>query len=166
MKTFTDNAGRTWTVCINVSAVKRVRDLLGVDLAGAGDSEANPLLAQLLADPVLLCDVAYCLVKPQADERGVSDEEFGSALGGDSIGAVRKAVLEELVNFSPSQRARQVAAKQLEKLEKLQAMALEHVEKQLDGPGIEQAMQRALEGLGGLFGNLRESPESTRGRSH
>ena len=32
MRTFTDNAGRTWTVAINVAAVKRVRGLIKVDL--------------------------------------------------------------------------------------------------------------------------------------
>ena len=32
MKTFVDNAGRTWTVQINVEAIKRVRELLSVNL--------------------------------------------------------------------------------------------------------------------------------------
>ena len=32
MKTFIDNAGRTWTVAVNVDAIKRVRDLADVNL--------------------------------------------------------------------------------------------------------------------------------------
>ena len=32
MRTFTDNAGRTWTIQVNVTAVKRVRGLVGIDL--------------------------------------------------------------------------------------------------------------------------------------
>jgi hypothetical protein len=32
MRTFNDNAGRTWTIAINVAAIKRVRGLLNVDL--------------------------------------------------------------------------------------------------------------------------------------
>ena len=32
MKSFTDNAGRTWMVTVNVAAIKRVRALCGVDL--------------------------------------------------------------------------------------------------------------------------------------
>ena len=32
MKTFTDTAGRAWDVVVNVDTIKRVRDLLGVNL--------------------------------------------------------------------------------------------------------------------------------------
>ena len=32
MKTFKDNADRSWTIEVNVATVKRVRDLVGVDL--------------------------------------------------------------------------------------------------------------------------------------
>ena len=32
MRTFNDNAGRTWTVAINVGAIKRVKGLLDVNL--------------------------------------------------------------------------------------------------------------------------------------
>ena len=32
MQTFRDNAGRTWTVAIDVAAIKRVRSLIGYDL--------------------------------------------------------------------------------------------------------------------------------------
>ena len=34
MPQFQDNAGRTWTVELNVDAIKRVRSLLGLDLLG------------------------------------------------------------------------------------------------------------------------------------
>jgi len=36
MRTFSDNAGRTWTVQVNVNAIKRVRDLAKVDLLQGG----------------------------------------------------------------------------------------------------------------------------------
>ena len=32
MKSFTDNAGRIWTVAVNVAAIKRVRAICDVDL--------------------------------------------------------------------------------------------------------------------------------------
>ena len=35
MKTFNDNAGRTWTVAINVDCIKRVKALLDVNLLDA-----------------------------------------------------------------------------------------------------------------------------------
>jgi hypothetical protein len=32
MKTFVDNMGKTWTVTVNVGTIKRVKDLLGINL--------------------------------------------------------------------------------------------------------------------------------------
>jgi len=48
---------------------------------------------------ILLCDVIFVLVKPQADAAGVSDEQFAAALGGDAILAAQTAFYEELVDF-------------------------------------------------------------------
>jgi len=56
MKTFTDNAGRSWSITINVDAIRRTRTLVGVDLMGIVDGK---LLEKLTADPVLLCDCVY-----------------------------------------------------------------------------------------------------------
>ncbi len=103
MKTFNDNAGRTWTISINVDAIKRVRGLLDVDLLGILDGQ---LIEKLYRDPVLLCDVVYAVCKPEADAREISDEEFGRAMAGDAIEHATKALLEELVNFCPSPRDR------------------------------------------------------------
>jgi hypothetical protein len=61
MRTFKDNAGRTWSLTLSVWTVKKVRDLLGVDLldlggeSATGSSDKKPgLLFRLIADPVLL----------------------------------------------------------------------------------------------------------------
>jgi hypothetical protein len=58
MRTFTDNAGRTWIVQVNVAAIKRVRGLLGVDLYKLLD-DGFQALAKLVSDPVQLADVLY-----------------------------------------------------------------------------------------------------------
>ena len=60
MKTFKDNAGRTWTVAINVDAVKRVRAMLEIDLLEAVEGK---LIQRLRDDPILLCDVLYVICK-------------------------------------------------------------------------------------------------------
>ena len=101
MKTFTDNAGRTWTVVVNVDAIKRVRGLLSVDLLSIVE---GTLIDRLIRDPVLLCDIVYAVCKPEADARGISDEEFGRSMAGDAIEHATTALLEELVDFFPSPR--------------------------------------------------------------
>src|SRR5262245_66052332 len=101
MKTFSDNAGRIWTLQINVDAIKRVRDLAEVNLLEVVEGK---LLERLISDPVLLCDVIYSVCKPEADAKQVSDEDFGRAMAGDAIEAATTALLEELVGFFPQAR--------------------------------------------------------------
>jgi hypothetical protein len=104
MKQFTDAEGRTWEVAVNVNAVKRVRDLAGVDLL---DAAGNDLLSRLAADPCLLVNVIFALVKPQADAAKVSDESFGRAMIGDVLDAASAALVQDLLAFFPrAQRLR------------------------------------------------------------
>lgn len=98
MKIFKDSKGRNWEIAINIGTVKRVRDLLSVNLIEIEAGEP-PLLTRLGTDVIFLCDVIYCLVKGQADLKGITDEEFGSSLGGDSIIEAQKAFYEELTDF-------------------------------------------------------------------
>ena len=53
-------------MAVNVDAVKRVRDLLREDLL-----DVENVLKRLMVDPILLCDVIYCVCKPQADAEQV-----------------------------------------------------------------------------------------------
>lgn len=104
MKTFTDNAGRDWVIEINVASLKRVKGLTGTDLIALAVSMDTSVAERLASDPILLCDVLYAVCKPQADERSVSDEEFGRAMAGDAIESATVALLEDIVGFCPSPR--------------------------------------------------------------
>jgi hypothetical protein len=157
MKTFTDNTGRTWTVTVNVEAIKRVRGLLNVNLLEVLDGK---LLEQLAGDPILLCDLVYALCKPEADAKGVCDEDFGRAMAGDAIDGATTALLEELVGFFPKER-RRLLAKALGKLRTLEAMALKAAEERLDSPALEKEMAAALAKLGDSSGNSPASSAST-----
>jgi hypothetical protein len=98
MKQFSDSAGRAWTISLTIHSVKRVRDLLGVNLLEI-DTGNPPLLVRLGTDIILICDVIYALIKPQADTAGVSDEQFGASLGGEYIKPAQDAFYGELVDF-------------------------------------------------------------------
>ncbi|MCL2645442.1 MAG: hypothetical protein FWD61_00385 [Phycisphaerales bacterium] len=176
MKTFVDNAGRTWTVSINVDTVKRVRDLAQVNLLEVIEGK---LLNRLIGDPVLLCDVIYAVCKPEADAKSISDVDFGRSMAGDAIDGATTALLEDLVDFFPQSR-RQVLSKALAKLRKFETAALQTVETRLESPELDRLMQKALAGLengegggewgptlhGNLSGNVPESsasiPETSR----
>jgi hypothetical protein len=140
MPTFTDATGRAWSVIITVATLKRVRALANVDLLDVG---GGALLERLAADPVLLADVLYAVVKPEADARQVNDEAFGQALAGDAIDHAATALLEALVAFFPQPR-RRLLAQVLEKLAGWRAQALVAAEQRLADPELDAVVQRAL----------------------
>jgi hypothetical protein len=156
MSKFQDNSNRDWTVEINVATVKRVKSLVDVNLLEALD---GVLLERLIEDPILLCDVLYTVCKPEADERSVSDEDFGRALAGDVIEAATAALLEALVAFFPPAK-RQLLAKALEKFKAFQMRAFDAVSQRLDSPEIERQFNERLSVLGNGSGNLPASSDS------
>jgi len=99
MKTFVDATGKTWTVTINTNAIKRAKETSGVSLV---DIVNGDLYGRLLLDPVLVCDIAYGVCKPEADGRKFTREDFNAALVGDAIAAARDVILEDLVDFFPN----------------------------------------------------------------
>ena len=142
MKVFTDNAGKTWSVCMTIDSVKRVRDLMGVNLVEPEAGEP-PLLTRLGTDEILLCDVVFCLIKPQADACGVTDEDFGRALGGDAILAAQTALYEELIDFF-LKRGRPDRAKAVAAQKKMIEMAIERVKMKLESMDPEAELDKIL----------------------
>ncbi len=161
MKTFRDNAGNEWSVEINVAALKRIRSLTGTDLLEV--ISGGDLLERLMRDPVLLCDIIYALVKPQADQKQVSDETFGAAMAGDAIDTATAALLDELVAFCPSPRDRANLGRVLLVVRQAMDKARDVVEARLEGGEIERIVEQALTQAtsGNLSGAAPESSAST-----
>ena len=143
MRQFKDNAGRTWSVDINVATLKRVRGLTGVDLMQVIE---GTLIEKLIRDPVLLCDVVYAVCKPEADAATprVSDEEFGKAMAGDAIEAATTAVLEELVGFCPSPRDRANLGRVLQATNRVMEKARDLTEKRIETLTSESELDRLV----------------------
>jgi len=161
MKTFMDNTGRAWSLAINVDAVKRVKALVNVDLLAAVEGK---LIEQLVADPILLCDAVFALCKPQADQLGVSDEDFGRAMAGDAIEQATSAMLEELVDFFPSRR-RALLAKAVGKFKTLQETVLTAAEARLDSGLIEKRLAVELAALDAEITATLQPPGERSGNS-
>ncbi len=141
MRTFNDNAGRTWTLAVNVDAVRRVRSIVNVDLLEAVEGK---LIEKLVGDPILLCDVIYVICKPEADQRSITDEDFGRSMAGDAIDHATTSLLEELVDFFPKSR-RALLTKALGKFRQLETKAIQLVDKQLDDPNLEEKVLGQLQ---------------------
>ena len=142
MKTFTDNAGRAWTLALTIDAAKRVKSLLDVNLLEleAGDP---PLLTKLGTDVILLCDAIFALVKPQADAAGVTDEQFAAAMGGDAILAAQTAFYEELVDFF-RKLGRSDLAKAVDAQRRMIDLAVQRIETRIDRLDLEAAIETTL----------------------
>ena len=105
MHPFTDNAGRTWELAINVTQIGRVRSLNGVDLYSLTDDDSA--LVGILSDPCKLVAVLYVLCKAQAEEKHVSEEQFGEGLAGGTLEAAGEAFVREVIFFIPNQKIRE-----------------------------------------------------------
>jgi hypothetical protein len=138
VKTFTDSAGRNWTISLTIDSAKRVRDLMGVNLLEPEAGEP-PLLTRLGTDEILLCDVLYCMVKPQADSQNISSEQFGQALGGDVILAAHNAFYDEIIDFF-QKRGRTDRAKAALTQQKMINLAINRIMQNLSQIDIDKKM--------------------------
>ena len=145
MHTFSDTQGRPWTITLNVDAIRRVRSVLNINLLEAIEGK---LLERLITDPVLLCDILFVVIQPEAIAKGISDEDFGRSLGGDVLDVATTALLEELVDFFPSAK-RTVFRKALAKLKQLETLAIETATQRLESPELGERMKTALASTSG-----------------
>ena len=161
MRQFTDRMDRVWEVELNVRQMKRVRDVLGIDLvnviqAGKDGAVATDTLDRVANDPILLVDILWVLCEGQAKAAGVTDDDFGSSLAGDSISDATRAFLDELVDFFPGAR-RLFLKKAVDLARKFETENLEVLEKALNSPEFEERLKTSLQPPAAS----RESAEST-----
>lgn len=109
MKEFRDAEGRPWEIRVNVSTLRRVRDLAGIDLITLFTGDMTALQA-FIADPYKRADALFVLCQDQAEKRSVSSESFGEALAGDPMEAATLAMLDELASFFPGPKAKLIRA--------------------------------------------------------
>ena len=157
MAEFRDNEGRTWLVQVTTTTLKRVKSLLDMDL---GKMAVDGSLYKVLADdPILLCDLLYAICKPEADERKLSDEDFGRGLAGDAIDAATTALMEGLSDFFPTGR-RALHRKALAKFRTLEEKAIRNAEDRIESDELDRELDRRLTSLRSAT-SLEGSPEST-----
>jgi len=157
MRTFTDNAGRTWQVAVSVTGIEEVKAEADVDLLQL--VEGGPLLERLMRNPVVLCRVLYALCKAQMEAKGVSAEEFGRGMAGRAITEARTALLEEIVDFFHQEGP--TIRREAEKLLAAYHRLLEAVNLRLDGVDTDELVERALASVDVSSGDSPDASEST-----
>ena len=158
MRTFKDRDGRTWSVALNVHQMKRIRAHLGIDLVNviALDSEGGvkvDLVDRIANDPCLLVDILWVCVEEEAKAAGVTDEQFGRSLAGDSIETATAAFLDELVDFFPGAK-RLFLKKAVELSRKYTGEMTDALAKALESPELERRIEESMR-------SSASSPESS-----
>ena len=162
MKTFTDNAGRTWTIAVNITTILRVKGVLSINLV---DVIEGKLVERFLSDPVLLCNVIFVLCQPEAEEKGICDEDFGLAMAGDAIDQATAGLLDELVDFSPSPKTRAYLRRVLkatqQAIDKAQDLIDAKLTKKLESGELDRIIEQAVQTAGDSSGSAPELSAST-----
>jgi hypothetical protein len=165
MRTFKDGKGRTWEVALNVWQMKRIRDALGIDLVnvistGDDGSVKVDLVDRIANDPVLLVDILWVLCERSAKSAGVTDEDFGSSLAGDSIEEATRAFLDELVDFFPG--ARRIFLKKAVGLaRRWSEETAETLKAALESPELEERLKTELRRPTGSPESAEQTPASS-----
>ena len=138
---FADSLGRQWVVRVSAGTVKACRELLSLDLCDIPSD--FDLLQRLRSDDAILANVLYVCCRKQAEERGVSDEDFGELLAGEVIEAAEEAFWESLTFFFRGGRR-----EQLSKALSIQKQMESDVIKQLTPERQEVLVNRVTEAAG------------------
>ena len=134
MRLFRDAEKREWSITVNVRAVKAMRSV-GVDIM---DDRGEGILA-LSSDVVKMCDCIWTLCKLQAEQRGITEDQFFDAMSGDALDAAASAMVDAIIDFFPSAR-RDLMRRANEKAVAMQQKALELAGAKIDAMDCDSFM--------------------------
>lgn len=152
MHSFKDKDKRQWDIEITIGSALGIRPLLkevhgDINLLEP-ESGDPPLLQRLGQDEILLVDVCFALLKWQADEAGVSDEQFARALDGKAALDMQKAFYDELIDFFRS-RGRTDRAKAAVLQQKMIEQTIAKLDGRLEKINIETELDQIFTNLSG-----------------
>ena len=122
MHSFTDAEGRSWSIAMTFDSLTRVRSVCQVDLTRLSEGDP-PLLARLDEDLMLLGELIWILIEPEAARKNISGDDLARAMTAEALAAAREAFWGELLDFF-QHLARTDHVLAIEKQRKLTAAAI------------------------------------------
>src|SRR4030042_992897 len=144
MKTFTDAAGRTWTLSLTLGTAMTVKEALGVDLLQPEAGEP-PLRTRLGTDEMLLGEGLCAMLAGQFETHKVTAADVRNSFDGQTLLAAQEAFYEEMIGFFCS-RGRNDRAKAVAKQMAMIDAAVTAVETRIDGIDVEATIRGAMSG--------------------
>lgn len=109
MAKFKDSVGRDWVLALDVHTIGLVDAKTSVRVDRLFDNELA-ILTDLAKDPVKLVGVLWVIVEEQAAKPGITPEQFGRGLAGDSLEDALDALVEAVTDFSPRRQRKLLRA--------------------------------------------------------
>lgn len=163
-RSFTDAAGRTWSLRVSVGTLPRLRDQMAVDVAAVVEQPLD-IFVKLTTEDEFLAGVLWAIVEPEAVARGVTAEEFADAILGPQLYDAGRVVCNAIVDFFRDPRARDAVREVFQKAwqvgTRTSQLAMARTTKAIGDVDVERTAQTLLSS----FGNAPESSASTRRRS-
>ena len=144
MKSFTDAAGRTWSLALTLGTALHVKNKLDIDLLQPEAGEP-PLLTRLGTDEMLLGEVLCALLEGQFETHKVTDADVRMAFDGKTLLAAQKAFYDEMMDFFQS-RGRTDRAKAVAAQATLIAKATAAIESKIETMDLDRLVDGALSG--------------------
>lgn len=145
---FTDNKDRQWDVCIDAFTVMQIREECD-PLFLLNDGKDQNTYTRLREDAVLLCRVIYIICKNQIAARELDERSFYAEVIGTAIDRAMEAVLEAIINFTPThQRDLLKAASAIASVNDLASKkAISLMKEKIESTEFSTEMDRELRGI-------------------
>ncbi len=142
MQTFKDEQGRTWKLKATVNAIQRIKDQADVDLLRLLDDKT--IIGEAISNPVTFVAMLWAWCEPEAMTHGVSPEQFGELIYGDTFDAALTAFQLELPSFFPQHR-RIMVEQMIRRTMQAEEMAGQRLTTLLQSDKVDQALTRAMD---------------------
>lgn len=145
MKTFTDTAGRSWSISLTLGSAMAVKDRLGVDLLQP-EVGNPPLLTRLGTDELFLGEVLCVLLEDQFEKHEMTEKDVRLAFDGKTLLAAQDAFYAELIDFFQN-RGRTDRSTAAAKQQAIIRRATQAVTTRIDGMDVDKMVSGAMSGL-------------------
>lgn len=141
MQVFKDAKDRVWEISVNVGSVKRVRDIMKIDLTKStksDDENSETVLMGILNDPIRLTDVVWNLISKQAEQKSISYDDFTDAIFGDVLESMAYAFAGAMADFFPNPRLRGIMHQKLQQAKAESVLEQNKMLSEISSPNVMQ----------------------------
>jgi len=157
MASFVDTQGRTWLVRLNFGLVEDIKEQTGIDFLSPSLPD---VLREVSQSPRKFVEALWVCCEAAAEKSGVTPEDFGHSLDGDTLSDAESALLQALVDFT-RRPMRAVAQETMKMAQAAEKKLAENAMEKLRQPDLVDVVVREMLSQDGESGKSPESSEST-----